>query len=224
MRKAFLSFSIVAVLGLSAPAADALTINVADCFSTTGCDVITGAIVVNLNPALDAPPSDVGRVFIEITNNTNGFLAELSLFYAGGLPNPTSIENFSSLIGTVAAPTISYGAPNGTGSGLTQTLNFSFNYQTNNAGGGVNRFQPGEKISFFLDAATELSAASFSNAAYMHVQGLPGNVSAKLQACVAGSTDPDCNPTTDRDIPEPATMTLLGLGMLGAALVARRKR
>jgi len=223
MRKAFSLFSLVAVLGFSAPSAHALTINVADCFSNTGCNVITGNVVVNITNAADVPPMDIGRVFVEITNNTNGFLGELSLFYAGGLPNPTSIENFQSVIGSVAAPTISYGAPNGTGSGLTQTLNFSFDYSTSNAGGGVDRFQPGEKISFYLDAAPNLTASAFTNAAYMHVQGLPGNVSAKLQACVEGSTDPDCNPR-DRDVPEPTSMALLGVGLLGAGVVARRKR
>ena len=110
MRKAFFLFSLVAVLGLSAPAADALTINVADCFSDTGCGVITGSMTVNITNAIDVPPMDLGRVFVEITNNTNGFIGELALFYAGGLPNPTSIETSSPLIGSVAQPTISYGA------------------------------------------------------------------------------------------------------------------
>lgn len=224
MRKAFSLFSLFAILGLSAPAAHALTINAADCYSSTGCNVITGSVIVSITNASDVPPMDVGRVFVEITNNTNGFLGELALYYTGGLPNPTAIENFQSVVGSVAAPTISYGAPNGTGSGLSQTLNFSFDYSTSNAGGGVARFQPGEKISFYLDStATNLMAASFTNAAYMHVQGLPGGASAKLQACTAASTDPDCTPG-QRDVPEPTSMALLGIGLFGAGIVARRRQ
>ena len=68
-----------------------------------------------------------------------------------------------------------------------------------------------------------VTAASFTNAAYMHIQGLPGGTSAKLQACTGGSTDPDCTPG-ERDVPEPASMALLGLGLIGAGVVSRRKQ
>lgn len=213
-----------AVLAFSlagATSARAATIVVGDCY-TGGCNVLTGSVLVNVTNAADAGPNDIGRVYVEITNNTNGFISELGLFYAGGFPNPTSIEGFQQLVGAVEKPEIGYGSPNGLGN-ISQTLNFSFEYATSNSGNGAKRFNAGEKIGFYLDSASNLFAASFTNAAYAHVQAIgTSEQSAKIQAC--GPNDPDCNGGGGDPVPEPATLAIFGLGLLGAGAVRRRTR
>ena len=113
--------------------------------------------------------SEVGRVFVEITNNTNGFITEFGAVlrrwvFPSRPTSRTSLARWLSRRSPIKTRT-------GTGGGLTQTLNFSFDYATSNAGGG--RFDAGEKISFYLNAGPDLTASSFADAAYMHIQGIP---------------------------------------------------
>lgn len=109
--------------------------------------------------------------------------------------------------------------------GLTQGLNTENNagynfdlrqgFGVSNAGGGVNRLNPGESVSFTLNGVN-LNANLFNATApptggqradvlaMIHVQGLANGGSVKLGA-----------------VPEPASMTALGLGAL--ALIRRRR-
>jgi hypothetical protein len=102
---------------------------------------------------------------------------------------------------------------------LDAGLNFDLSqaFQTSNAGGGANRLNPGESVSFMLsgsgvDAADFVSTAIPNGGnrddvlAMIHLQGIEGGGSAKIGSVV----------------PEPATMGAVGIGIL--ALLRRRRR
>ena len=206
------AFALALSLGGFATSAHAATIYIGNCY-TGDCGNLSGTVKVDLTQA-------VGDVHLVITNNTNGFIDELGLFYTGGLPANTIIAAFSALTGTVAQPTLSFGPTQNDNSG--QSLNVGFDYQNSNQGGG--RFEAGEAVQFNLDSATaNIFANLFTNLGFAHIQAIaPGGNSAKITACVA--PDANCDGIPDiPDVPEPTVMALLGLGLFSAGFARRRK-
>ncbi|AMY12921.1 PEP-CTERM motif [Luteitalea pratensis] len=203
-------------IGGLATTANAATIYIGDCY-TGACGTLTGSVRVDLTQW------SADQTRLVITNNTNGFIDELGLFYTGGLPANTIIAAFSALTGTVAQPSLSFAPTQNDNSG--QALNVGFDYQNSNQGGG--RFEAGEAVQFNLDSATaniNILANLFTNLGFAHIQAIaPGGGSAKITACVAPDANCDNIPDTP-DVPEPTVMALLGLGLFSAGLARRRKQ
>jgi len=220
MLRKFVGTAALALLGsLGAGSnAQAVTITLGACY-TGGCSDLVGTIAIEITADTLAQNSGVGDVKFVITNNTNGFIDELGVRYTGGLPAGTAIENFTVPVGNVSLPSLSFGPTQNDNS--NQSLNLGFDYQNSNSGGG--RFNAGEQVQFFLDSeSADILVALFANAGFAHVQGLPGNPSsARITACQA--PDANCDGQPPVPVPEPTTLALFGLGLLGAGFARRRR-
>ena len=104
------------------------------------------------------------------------------------------------------------------------------NGQPNNCHASSGGVAQGASGDFFLTlnfASSIASGVSFSNFAIRYQgieypQGQTGSGSGAGRGCVAG-VDDECGGNSN-DVPEPTSMALLGLGLFGASVVARRKR
>ena len=97
--------------------------------------------------------------------------------------------------------------------------------------GGVSQGTSGDFYLTLNFASSIASGVSFSSFAVRYQgieypQGQSGSGSGAGLGCVVGvdCAPPPCTQCQQQDVPEPTSMALLGLGLFGAGVVARRKR
>jgi hypothetical protein len=153
-----------------------------------------------------------GQVKFTLSHNAGStagqFLTELDLSMTGIPGDFASVTPLDSKISG-----IDFGDNFTTDAG--QQFDYRVSFQTTGSGGGVHRLKPGESVSWDMtgtglteDVFNTLSdphGATSPVFALLHLQGIPGGGSAKLAP-----------------VPEPATLSILGIGALG--LIRRRRQ
>ena len=218
LRRALFSFFALFLLSAVTVKADTITITGVDSggFSTAtvvcefNAQTNTFTFTITNTSAITQPgsTSTITAIGFDLPPRGNASASGLNGFT--GMQAPSLSSNFTFSDGDLGT------VPHGFGSPPAAVLDFGFITGSDFAGGSVNDgLLPGESASFTVSGANfaGFTEAQICNAIFVRFQNVPG---------AAGSGGSDVGVPTN-EIPEPASMLLLGTGLLGVVGAVRRK-
>lgn len=239
MRKSRIT-GLIAAFGLAATflggAANAFQVNYT-CSAPGGCASNTGATASATftftdyagNPAFAGTGVDV-LLTLTVTNTTASPVSALLSAIAFNFPNPPSVTSSDYFVGGTYLTLVGFDEGFGNSSGFNASFD-TCAYAPQNCGGsqGNGDFLNGLSDTIYFGFVTTLSAAEVDSAfknlfagecqTAVRFQSISGATNGQTSDKVCGSV----KRIPDEPLPEPGTLALLGLGLLGLSATRRRK-